>query len=1150
MRRSLFFATIVALAFVSCNKYEEVQIEIGNNTITASMEADTPDTKTAFDRTTGALNWIAGDDIAVLNAEGDFTKYTLTAGAGTAKATFTANAKTAANSTYALHPYSSHTYSGSELTFSLPESYTYEISADKYGTAPMIAMTEDVDASSFYFEHLGGAFCFTINNIPSNTTYFKFEADEQITGDFKVVENEEKLQISIPEDSKASSVTINFPAEEAVTSKTFFIPLPVGTVDGFKISLGTSESETWSYTSTKSNTIVRKKLLAMPEVTLGESDAFAVSTSAQLMAMIEKGGVITLAKDIELAADESLTIPSGKEVTLDLNGKTLSQTKECTAHHTMITNKGSLTIIGGGTIIFEDLGSGPEGSGWGTYLLRNEGELVVSLGETGKFEHKGPANFKGTGDPIAYVIDNHSAGKVEINSGTISSPKSRSIRNFYTDGNIIINGGVFEGQVWMQQGNATGSGDYATKVASLTITGGEFSPAGADGSSVFLTNHDYDNIKLSVTGGKFNTKIGCNDPAKEGVKGSVKAGVFTESAKNNTNSALIATNSTFESAGDGIYTLNYDPSMAVVTTLAEFNAAMDDNAIATIKLGADLTTSEILVINRGIVLNGNSKTLTSSAKRAINVSSANGVTIQNLTIEASGERAITVIQNSTNVTIDNVTATASNYTINVAYSAPSAKVTISNSTLYGKNVVNIASPSADITVSNSIINCNDDDTTEGESYAALCLNKDAVGGKITATGCTINVTESSDSEKGRNGADDGIVTINGSTEGVAIKSVAITYPDSDYYHAFETLADAFEFAKDGDVITLIRNITLDGEWTPVGTTEAPFKGTFDGNGKTISGLTITTGNYAGLFGYVSDATIKNVTLTNVSVSGGERMAALVGKIFGDAVVENCTVSGSVEGSDSNTGGIIGEIVTGTVQLTNLTNNATVTNTKTSNSRAGGVVGQVTTNANVTLTGCKNTGAITTDNGYAGGIVSAYQSGTLTIENCSNTGTLVGQYKGNMLGWYTSVRSITISTESNDFDINAIGCVDIAVSSNMSLYGKNYFVNRKADLTGVESTAQTFSAIFAENQIGTSPKKLWDKLIAFYEHAAKTNVNFAGYPNSYWAMFNHTAGYPSDGAWDSYFDSYNAQANDDMKLTKAEFSSASWREKIVYLGPEE
>lgn len=593
----------------------------------------------------------------------------------------------------------------------------------------------------------------------------------------------------------------------------------------------------------------------------------------------------------------------------------------------------------------------------------------------------------------------------------------------------------------------------------------------------------------------------------------------------------------------------------VINSLSEIGEVPNYATAIEIKLTEDINTSEIYVLSSGkeITLNGNGHTLTSSAGRAINVSGTEKATIKNLTINASGERAINIIQNSKEVTIDNVTATAANYTVNVASSAPGAEVTINNSTLDGLNVVNVASEGAVVTVTNSTINCNDNNTTEGESYAALCLNKEAINGKITAAYCTINVTDGSDSQKARNGADGGNVTIDGSADDVSVMVAAITYEGSNYYHSFETLVDAFDYAKSSSnaKISLIRDIELNGEWTPVGTADEPFSGHFDGNNKTISNLTINSGNYAGLFGYVSGgATIEKVTLEDVDVSGGERMAALIGKITGNAVVSNCTVSGSVTGSDSNTGGIIGEIVTGTVQLTELTNNATVTNTKTSNSRAGGIVGQVTTGANVTLNNCINTGDITTVDGYAGGIVSAYQSGTLAIYNCTNSGELTGYYTGNMLGWYTSIRSISISTEANVFDINAIGCVDIAISSKMSLYGKNYFVNRMADLTGVTQTAQTFSDIFAEGKIGESPKALWDKLIAFYNHAAETNANFAGYPKTYWAMFNHTAGYPSDGAWNTYFNSYNANVGEDQKLTQEEFSSASWREKIVYLAPEE
>ena len=363
---------------------------------------------------------------------------------------------------------------------------------------------------------------------------------------------------------------------------------------------------------------------------------------------------------------------------------------------------------------------------------------------------------------------------------------------------------------------------------------------------------------------------------------------------------------------------------------------------------------------------------------------------------------------------------------------------------------------------------------------------------------------------------------------------------------------ATDFA--GKTIELTDDIDLKNvEWTPIGTESNPFVGTFDGNNKTISNLKITTGNYAGLFGYVSTATIKNVKLANAQVSGGERMATLIGKITGNATVTNCSndAASSVTGSDSNTGGLIGEIVNGTVALSNLVNNAAVENTKSSNSRAGGVVAQVTTGANVTLTNCTNNGAVKTNNGYAGGIVSAYQSGSLTIDNCANTGALDGAYEGNMLGWYTSIRSITIFSDTNKFDINAIGCVDIGVSSNMSLYGKTYFVNRKADLTGVSTTAQTFSEIFKAEKIGESPKALWDKLIAFYAFAAETNSNFAGYPDTYWRMFNQLTGY-SEPDWNTYFNGYNAKCEAEGrtadKLTKEEFNHATWREKIVYLAP--
>ena len=211
---------------------------------------------------------------------------------------------------------------------------------------------------------------------------------------------------------------------------------------------------------------------------------------------------------------------------------------------------------------------------------------------------------------------------------------------------------------------------------------------------------------------------------------------------------------------------------------------------------------------RDFIFDGNGKTLKSKAARAINVSGISGLTIKNLVIECTGERAINIIQNATNVTIDNVTATAANYTVNVAGSAPNAIVNIENSTLNGLCTVNVSGAGAEVYVNNSTVNCNDNNTTEGEAYAALSLNRDAVGGKIIASETEVNVTDGSDSQKGRNGAEDGVVTINGSTDDVAVMVAVITYPGSPYYHSFASLNKAIEFAKSNDVITLIRDITV------------------------------------------------------------------------------------------------------------------------------------------------------------------------------------------------------------------------------------------------------------------------------------------------------------------------------------------------------
>ena len=276
----------------------------------------------------------------------------------------------------------------------------------------------------------------------------------------------------------------------------------------------------------------------------------------------------------------------------------------------------------------------------------------------------------------------------------------------------------------------------------------------------------------------------------------------------------------------------------------------------------------------------------------------------------------------------------------------------------------------------------------------------------------------------------------------------------------------------GDTIVLDESIALtENPWTPIGNAETKlFKGTFDGDGHKITGLKITSGSYIGLFGYVGEgAEIKNVNLVGANVFGGKRVGALIGQIKGNATVSNCTVDSTshVTGSDSNTGGLIGEVfgpTTGTitVNLDHLTNHAAVENTADAHSRAAGIIAQVTRGAIVTISSCKNYGHITTNNGYAGGIVAAKQGGSkVSFENCSNAGTagtLTGKYTGNLIAWLVGGNWLSM-TNSGDAR-TAIGAVNISGNEGYTFYftidGEEYYIRKQG---GEEDSDTKFSALW-------------------------------------------------------------------------------------------
>ena len=155
-------------------------------------------------------------------------------------------------------------------------------------------------------------------------------------------------------------------------------------------------------------------------------------------------------------------------------------------------------------------------------------------------------------------------------------------------------------------------------------------------------------------------------------------------------------------------------------------------------------------------------------------------------------------------------------------------------------------------------------------------------------------------------------------------------------------------------ITLDKNIDLTGkDWTPIGTSfDNSYKGTFDGGGHTITGLTFTTNDeFAGLFGWLNRAgTVKNVVMEGVQITSNRIYGGSIGGVVGYSwgTIENCSVSGSVSGT-VYVGGVVGAQIDGSI--TGCSSSATVKGT----TDVGGVAGQ--TNSGATMTACYATGNV-------------------------------------------------------------------------------------------------------------------------------------------------------------------------------------------------
>lgn len=166
--------------------------------------------------------------------------------------------------------------------------------------------------------------------------------------------------------------------------------------------------------------------------------------------------------------------------------------------------------------------------------------------------------------------------------------------------------------------------------------------------------------------------------------------------------------------------------------------------------------------------------------------------------------------------------------------------------------------------------------------------------------------------------------------------------------------------------TLEKDIDLSGLlWNPI-----DFAGTLDGNGHTISGLTVTTSDaYCGFFKTLT-GTLKNITFTNVSLTStptgtAQSLCGIVASLSGGTIDNVKVASGSIRAGTAETGAICG-IASGTFTIRNCINRASVAS--------------------------ENSNTTTETAGTTGGILGWLSGGTATVENCKNYGNITGTYE--------------------------------------------------------------------------------------------------------------------------------------------------------------
>lgn len=543
MKKTLIAIAALAAALVGCTQLGEDQIVVNNDKILGDPFYGYIDeeTRTLID-SENKLNWEADDLITVFNESDHNLQYKVVLEGGAesarnAKFAYTevhvAGSGVEFDQNYAIVPYGEeNVISGSVLSFPMPA--LVEGAVNNADNIPLVASSATHD---FYFKMPAAVMRIKVskennpNKFVLKTITITSRKGQKLAGTAQVDMAAEVPTATIVDDENASSsVTLDLGEGLVLTTEQqfvyFAVPAMTFETDDLAISFTAvvSKDEKSGVVNKapsikfEAGKLKQTSLLITSDLFSGSTeDATPVANVAGVeyktleeafTAAIELGGEQTISMTASAVVNSPITVPAENNITLILNGNTATYAKD-TMGEAMITNKGTLTILGG-TIDYNYTGVADTSYGKGNYTISNVGTLVVGEGAVVKNSTQALSH-------AYYAIDNNSINSVAtltINGGQVINTNNYAVRQIggKNKNTVTVNSGKIEGTraIWIQ---LPGSNTADAPEVELTVKDGELIGTNVDSTDNQLAIYSYSygndmkNVKINIEGGDFTGDV-------------------------------------------------------------------------------------------------------------------------------------------------------------------------------------------------------------------------------------------------------------------------------------------------------------------------------------------------------------------------------------------------------------------------------------------------------------------------------------------------------------------------------------------------------------------------------------------------------------------------------------------------------------------